>query len=155
MTNSSQHDALVALFRKNYQRCKIGPGQRVVVLSEGDQLRDYALASVAAAQSLGATVDDLNIPAEHALAPNERMANIGKNNLANYPAVIEQCKRADIVIDHMLLLFSPEQIAMQAAGARVLLVVEPVEILKRLLPQDGLRERVEAAQARLKRARTD
>ena len=153
MSDSSHADALTQLFRRNYARCNIGPGQNVVVLSEGDQLRDYALASVAAARSLGAAVQDLNIPADNALDANARMANIGKNNIAKYPEAIETCKRADIVIDHMLLLFSPEQIAMQAAGARVLMVVEPVEILERLLPQEGLRERVEAGAARLKRAR--
>jgi 2,5-dihydroxypyridine 5,6-dioxygenase len=153
MANSPTHEYLVNLFLGNYARCKIEPGQTVVVLSEGDQLRDYALASVAAAKSLGATVTDLNIPAEAALDANARMINLGKNNLSKYPAAIEQCKRADMVIDHMLLLFSPEQIAMQAAGTRVLMVVEPVEILERLLPQAGLRERVEAAESRLKRAR--
>ena len=150
----SDHAALTALFCKNFERCAIGSGQRVVVLSEGLQLRDYALASVAAARRLGATVEDLNIPAEHALDANARMANIGKNNLSKYPAALERCQRADIVIDHMLLLFSPEQIAMQEAGTRVLLIVEPVEILERLLPQEGLRERVEAAEIRLRRART-
>jgi 2,5-dihydroxypyridine 5,6-dioxygenase len=153
MSKLADHDFLVTLFSRNYQRCKIGPGQRVVVLSEGDQLRDYALASVAAARRLGAEVTDLNIPAEAAADANTRMFNIGKNNLAKYPDAIEQCKRADIVIDHMLLLFSREQIAMQAAGARVLMVVEPIEILERLLPQEGLRERLEAAESRLKRAR--
>ena len=153
MAIAPTHENLVNLFCKNYARCKIGPGQHVVVLSEGNQLRDYALASVAAARQLGADVTDLNIPAENTVDANIRMANIGKNNLSQYPDAIDQCKRADIVIDHMLLLFSPEQIAMQAAGTRVLLVVEPVEILERLLPQEGLRERVEAAAARLKRAR--
>ena len=148
------HDEhLAQLFRRNYARCKIGRGQKVVVLSEGDQLRDYALASIAAARALGAEVEDLNIPADNALDANARMNNIGKNNLSKFPAAIETCKRADIVIDHMLLLFSPEQIAMQAAGTRVLLVVEPVEILERLLPYEGLRERVEAAAQRLQRAR--
>ena len=143
---------LTALFRENFERSAIGPGQRVVVLSEGDVLRDYALASVAAADALGADVVDLNIPADAAGDPNERMANIGQNNLSAHPEAIETCKQADIVIDHMLLLFSPEQIAMQKAGTRILLVVEPVDVLRRLMPQDGLRERVEAGAARLRRA---
>ncbi len=153
MATAAPVSPLVDLFQENYARCRIGPGQRVVVLSEGQQLRDYALASRIAAQALGAEVFDVNIPAEDALDANSRMTNIGRNNLAKYPTAIEQCKRADIVIDHMLLLFSPEQIAMQAAGVRVLMVVEPVEILARLQPQHGLRERVEAAAARLGRAR--
>ena len=68
------HDEhLAQLFRRNYARCKIGRGQKVVVLSEGDQLRDYALASIAAARALGAEVEDLNIPADNALDANARM----------------------------------------------------------------------------------
>ena len=154
MTQTIVDDALVKLFRSNFERCKIGPGERVVVLSEGDQLRDYALASVAAATALGADVEDLNIPAEDAIDPTARMANIGQNNLSKHPAAIEKCKAADIVIDHMLLLFSPEQIEMQEAGTRILLIVEPIEILQRLEPQDGLRTRVEAGARRLAKART-
>jgi 2,5-dihydroxypyridine 5,6-dioxygenase len=153
MTQATVNDALVQLFRSNFERCKIGPGERVVVLSEGDQLRDYALASVAAATALGADVEDLNIPSEDAADPNARMANIGQNNLSKHPAAIEKCKAADIVIDHMLLLFSPEQIAMQEAGTRILLIVEPIEILERLEPQDGLRTRVEAGARRLANGR--
>lgn len=149
MAKANVDGALLKLFRGNFERCKIGRGQRVVVLSEGDQLRDYALASVAAATDLGADVEDLNIPAEDAADPSARMSNIGQNNLSKHPAAIEKCKDADIVIDHMLLLFSPEQIQMQDAGTRILLIVEPIEILQRLEPQDGLRARVEAGARRL------
>ena len=154
MTQANVNETLFKLFCGNFERCKIGPGERVVVLSEGDLLRDYALASVAAAKALGAAVEDLNIPAEDAADPSARLASIGQNNLSKHPAAIEKCKAADIVIDHMLLLFSPEQIAMQEAGTRVLLIVEPIEILQRLEPQDGLRTRVEAGARRLATGRT-
>lgn len=152
MSAQSFDSELESLFQKNFRRCRIGPGQRVVVLSEGAQLRDYACASVAAATALGADVEDLNIPCDDAADPSARMANIGQNNLAAHPAAIAQCEQADIVIDHMLLLFSPEQIAMQHAGTRILMIVEPIEVLRRLMPQDGLRERVEAGERRLARA---
>lgn len=145
---------LKALFQENFARCRIEPGQRVVVLSEGAQLRDYARASVAAATALGATAEDLNIPGDADTDPNTRMANIGQNDLAAHPQAIARCAQADIVIDHMLLLFSPEQIAMQRAGTRILMLVEPVDVLRRLMPQDGLRERVEAGARRLARAET-
>ena len=58
-----------------------------------------------------------------------------------------------MVIDHMLLLFSHEQIAMQEAGTRVLMVVEPPEILQRLFPTPELRNRVEAGERRLSGAK--
>jgi len=67
---------------------------------------------------------------------------------------MDACKSADLVVDHMLLLFSREQIEMQEAGARVILVVEPFEILKRLFPTEDQRRRVEAAEARFRRAET-
>jgi 2,5-dihydroxypyridine 5,6-dioxygenase len=151
MSAQSFDPELKSLFQENFERCRIGPG---VVLSAGMQLRDYARASVAAAAALGAVVEDLNIPCDDAADPNARMANIGQNNLAAHPAAIARCERADIVIDHMLLLFSPEQIAMQRAGTRVLMVVEPVEVLRRLMRREGLRERVEAGERRLARARS-
>lgn len=145
---------LATLFRKELALCEVGAGQTVVVLSEGDQLRDYAEASLSAARALGAEVRDVNIPSDSAIDANARMANIGQNSLSQNRWAMDACLQADIVIDHMLLLFSREQIAMQEAGTRVLLVVEPPEILERLFPTQELRARVEAAERRLKPART-
>lgn len=146
--------ALQSLFGAEFELCEIGPGQTVAVLSEGNELRDYAQASLAAASALGARVVDVNLPVSEATSASERIANIGTNPLARFPDALAQCCEADIVIDHMLLLFSREQIAMQEAGARVLLVVEPLEILERLFPNPDLRRRVEAAAVRLGGART-
>ena len=145
---------LTKLFRRELELCEVRPGQTVAVLSEGDQLRDFAEASLSAARSLGAAIVDVNVPAEHALDANERMANIGRNGLLQNPWAIDLCCKADMVVDHMLLLFSHEQIAMQKAGTRILLAVEPQDILERLFPSPELRRRVEAGEARLKAART-
>jgi 2,5-dihydroxypyridine 5,6-dioxygenase len=144
---------LIALFREELKLCAVGPGQEVAVLSEGAQLQDYAEASRQAASELGAKVTFVNVPADKVLAPNERMANIGQNGLSRHPWAMEACKRADLVVDHMLLLFSREQIEMQAAGSRVLLVVEPREILERLFPSAQLRRRVESAEQYLAAAK--
>jgi 2,5-dihydroxypyridine 5,6-dioxygenase len=141
------------LFLDEFKLCEIGPGQTVVVLSEGDQLREYAETSLSAASALGAQVVDLNLKVEHAMSASERIANLGNNPLTQDREALRQCCEADIVIDHMLLLFSHEQIAMQEAGTRVLLVVEPGEILERLFPTPDLRRRVEAAARRLAAAK--
>ncbi|MDP7345135.1 MAG: leucyl aminopeptidase, partial [Alphaproteobacteria bacterium] len=53
-----------------------------------------------------------------------------------------------------MLLFSHEQIEMQKAGTRILLIVEPVEILERLFPSTALRRRVEAAEQKFSAAKT-
>ena len=145
---------LARLFRKELELCGVSAGQSVAVLSEGNQLRDYAEASLSAARSLGADIIDVNIPSDKAVEANDRLSNIGQNGLSRHPWAMDACLGADMVIDHMLLLFSHEQVAMQKAGTRVLLVVEPVEILQRLFPDPGLRARVEAAESRLLRAQT-
>ena len=137
------------VFLDELRLCEVGPGQTIAVLSEGDLLRDYAEYSLSAASELGARVIDANLQVEQAVDASERIANVGKNPLSEHPAVLQQCCEADMVVDHMLLLFSHEQIAMQEAGTRVLLVVEPAEILQRLFPTPELRNRVEAGERRL------
>ncbi len=145
---------LEELFTEEFTLCEIGPGQTVAVLSEGDQLRDYAETSLAAASALGARVIDVNVTGATTMNASERIANLGANPLKDNPDALRQCCEADIVIDHMLLLFSHEQIAMQHAGARVLLVVEPQEILERLFPRPDVRAWVEAGERRLRAAHT-
>ena len=141
-------------FLDELRLCEVGPGQTIAVLSEGDLLSDYAEYSLSAASELGAHVIDANLQVEQAMDASERIANVGKNPLGDYPAVLQQCCEADMVIDHMLLLFSHEQIAMQEAGTRVLMVVEPPEILQRLFPTPELRNRVEAGERRLSGAKS-
>jgi 2,5-dihydroxypyridine 5,6-dioxygenase len=78
---------------------------------------------------------------------------VGVTALAGNQSAIDVLKSADLVIDLMFLLFSKEQLEIQAVGTRMLLVAEPFEVLARLFPTRELRERVEAGQARLTRAR--
>ncbi len=153
MTTAEQRE-MYELFRTELELCGVKPGVNVAVLSEGDQLQDYAATFIAAGRELGANVENVHLPADKAASASERIANIGQNGLSRHPAAMKACKQADLLVDHMLLLFSREQIEMQKAGARVILVVEPLEILKRLAPTRPQRQRVEAAEARLKRAKT-
>lgn len=141
------------LFQEEFKLCGVSSGQTIAVLSEGNTLRDYADASLSAASALGADVVDVHLSSSDEKDPNERLANIGRNSLGQNRGAMQACLDADMVIDHVLLLFSREQIEMQQADTRVLLVVEPQEILERLFPSPVLRKQVEAAEARLKRAR--
>lgn len=145
---------LTALFRANFELCEVGPGQTVAVLSEGDLLPEYRAASLSAISALGADALDVNIPSEDAKDASHRIANLGQNPLSHHPEALRQCMDADMVVDHMLLLFSHEQIEMQKAGTRILMIVEPVEILERLFPSPELRRRVEAAEQKFAAAKT-
>jgi 2,5-dihydroxypyridine 5,6-dioxygenase len=142
--------ALVDLFRRELELCKVTPEETVAVLSEGDIRADYAQAFMVAAQSLGAQTFHVNVPPR--LVHGGFAGNFGHTAIGGNRPVIEALKAADLVIDLMLLLFSAEQNEITASGTRMLLVVEPVEVLSRLLPTESLRTRVEAAGERLARA---
>ncbi|MCI1837669.1 MAG: 2,5-dihydroxypyridine 5,6-dioxygenase, partial [Achromobacter ruhlandii] len=58
-----------------------------------------------------------------------------------------------LVLDLMTLLFSPEQHEILQGGTKILLAVEPPEILCRLVPTEADRARVRAAAARIAEAR--
>ena len=144
--------ATLTLFRQELELCKVAAGQKVVVLSEAEQATDYATAFLIAARELGADVFNLNLPSGRSLNLGAKASEVGTNALSGNRAAIDALKSADLVVDLIFLLFSKEQLEIQAAGTRILLVAEPFEVLSRLFPTLQLRERVEAGEARLAKA---
>ncbi|PBC21291.1 MULTISPECIES: leucyl aminopeptidase [unclassified Mesorhizobium] len=126
-------------------------GEKVIVLSQGSERLDYADAFLAAGQRLGARMYHMRLPPP---LPGNGAWAVGETGLAANPEAVEALKQADMVVDLIFLLFSPEQMAIQAAGARVLTAVEPAPLLARLLPTKELRERVEIGEALLSKAKT-
>jgi 2,5-dihydroxypyridine 5,6-dioxygenase len=131
---------LLEICKKQLELSAVHEGETVVVLSQGLDRLDYADAFLGAAQRLGATTYHLRLPKA---APNSASWEVGLSQLAHNPHALEALKNADMVIDLIFLLFSKEQMAIQAAGARMLTAVEPAELLARLIPTRELRERVE------------
>src|SRR5690625_4661147 len=66
---------------------------------------------------------------------------------------VECLKKADLIIDLVLLLFSKEQLELQESGSRILMVVEPFSVIKRMFPREGDKERVLYAANLLKQAK--
>ena len=125
-------------------------GEKVIVLSQGNERLDYADAFLAAGQRLGAQMYHMRLPTP---VPAGGGWEVGKTGLAANPDAVEALKKADMVVDLIFLLFSEEQMAIQAAGARVLTAVEPAPLLARLLPTKELRERVEVGAEILAKAK--
>ena len=152
MSQQPTHDELAALFRDELALCKMKAGETIAVLTEGDMNRAYAEAFVAAIGEAGATPVPVHLEAPAGASANDKLGAIGQNQLGRDREAMATLKSADMVIDLMLLLFSWEQIEIQKAGTRVLLVVEPYEVLNQLMPTEELRRRVEACAARLAKA---
>jgi len=141
-------------FAKVLRLCKVDPHEKVAILSEGGILQNYSEAFLRAAESLGAEAIRVNVTAANSVSAESRLADLGQSALADDPASMVTLKEADLVIDLMLLLFSKEQIEIQQAGTRMLLVVEPFDVLRRLMPTERMRARIEAAERRIEQAST-
>ncbi|MDB5484985.1 MAG: leucyl aminopeptidase [Tardiphaga sp.] len=129
----------------------VNDSQKVIVLSQGAERLDYADAFLAAGQRLGARMYHLRLPAP---VQGSGAWAVGATGLAANADAVEALKQADMVVDLIFLLFSPEQMAIQAAGVRILTAVEPAPLLARLLPTTELRERVEIGADYLAKAKT-
>ena len=132
---------MVDLFKRELELCKVTPEETLAVLTQGEGYADYAQGFLAAAQLIGARAYQVNVPAP--IAHGGYAGNIGKTPIAGNRPVIDALKAADIVIDLMFLLFSDEQNEVTASGTRMLLVIEPLEVLIRMFPNEDLRRRVE------------
>ncbi|AZG17129.1 MULTISPECIES: 2,5-dihydroxypyridine 5,6-dioxygenase [Cupriavidus] len=135
---------------------KLEPGQTVTVLTGADTHPQTLRTALVAAASMGAVVNRLDLPpvnGEKALS-RDALAYLGTTPLTGNPAAIAALKASDLVLDLMTLLFSPEQHDILSTGTRILLAVEPPEVLVRLVPTEADRVRVKAATARLSGART-
>ena len=153
--SAQEIDALVRLFTAHLGLCKVKPGERVAILTEGGQFSSRVAAYETAISALGAYPQHVDFCAADGTAnPAQRLANVGRSGLGTDRRAMQLLKEADLVIDMMLLLFSHEQIEIQKAGARIVLVVEPTDNLVRLFPTEDLRRRVEAAERRLAVAHT-
>jgi len=145
-----QH-VLEEMCRGQLELSGVHEGELVAVLSQGHERLDYADAFINAAQSLGAKTYHLRLPVPSGLSGKWE---VGVTPLAANPEAVAALKQADILVDLIFLLFSPEQMDIQASGTRVLTAIEPAPLLQRLFPTKELRERVEVGEELLSKAKT-
>jgi 2,5-dihydroxypyridine 5,6-dioxygenase len=131
---------------------KVKQGDMVTVLT-GEATHPQTLrCAVTAATMLGAFVSRLDLPpvnAEKSLS-RDPLAYLGTTPLTGNRAAIAALKASDLVLDLMTLLFSPEQHDILAGGTKILLAVEPPEVLLRMVPSEEDYRRVNAGAALLR-----
>ncbi|WP_432470476.1 2,5-dihydroxypyridine 5,6-dioxygenase [Amphritea sp. HPY] len=126
---------------------KLEPGQSVTILTSSATHPQTLSSALIATQSMGAIVNRLDLPpvnAEKALS-RDSLAWLGTTPLTGNNAAIAALKESDLVLDLMTLLFSPEQHDILRSGTKILLAVEPPEVLVRMIPNEADRKRVLAA----------
>ncbi|GAB7540098.1 M29 family metallopeptidase [Burkholderia sp. 3C] len=146
---------LIDAWKKVLRLSRLEPGQTVTILTGASTHPQTLSAALVAVQLMGAIVNRLDLPpvnGEKSLS-RDALAYLGTTPLTGNRAAIAALKASDLVLDLMTLLFSPEQLDILKSGTKILLAVEPPEVLVRLLPTVQDRERVLAAQARIAGAR--
>jgi len=142
---------LLQSWRQVLTLSKLKKGEAVTILSSSDTNKQNLEAARNAALDLGGIVSVLELPptnGELALS-RDKTAFIGKTALEGNKAAMACLKSSDLVIDLMLLLFSPEQAEILSGGTRMLLAVEPPEVLTRMIPTMEDKRRVVNAAAKL------
>jgi 2,5-dihydroxypyridine 5,6-dioxygenase len=134
---------------------KLKPGDNVTVLTSSSTHPQTLSTAITAASMMGAMVNRLDLPpvnGEKSLS-RDPLAYLGTTPLTGNRAAIAALKESDLVLDLMTLLFSPEQHDILQSGTRILLAVEPPEVLARMVPTEQDRERVTRAGVKLQKAR--
>lgn len=142
----SDHD-LISAWKEVLTLSKLEPGQIVTVLTSSSTHPQTLSTAMTAAALMGATVNRLDLPpvnAEKALS-RDSLAYLGTTPLTGNRAAIAALKESDLVLDLMTLLFSPEQHEILSTGTKILLAVEPPEVLVRMVPSEDDRRRVSQA----------
>ena len=146
---------LIEAWQEVLRLSKLQAGQTVTLLTSSTTNQQTMQCAQIAAQSMGAVVNRLDllpVNAEKALS-RDPLAYLGTTPLTGNEAAIAALKASDLVLDLMTLLFSPEQIDILKSGTKILLAVEPPEILVRTVPTEADRARVTAAAALIKAAK--
>lgn len=136
--------SFLELCKAELELCGIGEGSTVAVLSQGNQRLNYVDTFLAASHELGATAFHVRLPDQNSSLDGEVGAwMVGDTPLKGNRPAVEALKNVDLVVDTIFLLFSKEQLEIQASGTRILLCIEPIEHLRQMFPTRRLRERVE------------
>ncbi len=146
---------LIEAWKEVLTLSRLEPGQTVTILTGAATHPQTLACALIATQTMGAVVNRLDLPpvnGEKALS-RDALAYLGETPLTGNRAAIAALKASDLVLDLMTLLFSPEQHEILASGTKILLAVEPPEVLVRMTPTLADRERVLAAARRIKGAR--
>lgn len=148
--------ALVEAWKDVLKLSKLTAGEQVSLLVSDDSNPQLVLTARIAVGQLGGILTILQLPplnGDVALS-RDKSGYVGHTALKGNRPALEAMKHSDLVIDTMMLLFSPEQEEILKTGARMLLACEPPEVMLRMKPNADDGRRATNAANRLGKAKT-
>lgn len=146
-------DRRLSMWREVLQLCRVTAGENLVVLTSETSLPQNIDMAVRASTAMGARVCRIEVPPGAASGAFGHRDSVQVTPLTGHRLVVETLKQADMVLDLMGLIHSPEQLEILAAKTRILMVIEPAEMLARMVPTSDDKRRVQAAEKRLRAAK--
>lgn len=144
--NSVTSAQFTASFKKQFELCKLRPGETVVFLTDQGADQDVVSAGLAAALELGGIAYQICI----SKGPDDRY--MGTNPL-EAPGLIEALGRANLIISFFVGFFSGWEAVVRKSGGRILNVLDTADQLMRLQGTAELKAAATAARDRLKKTK--
>jgi 2,5-dihydroxypyridine 5,6-dioxygenase len=138
---------LAMLFKKQFELCKVKPGETIACVSDLSTRREYIQASFAAAEALGADVYEMSVN----MVPG--WTKVGVPTIGKCKGTLDALKAADMIAIFHVPLFAKWLKEVRAAGARVQMIIDAPDDLEQLMSPPGLREATLYAAERYGKAR--
>lgn len=127
---------LITLFRKQFELCRVEPGQTVAIVSDLGTRREYIEAAFAAAQDIGFDIYEMCVNA----IPG--WTSVGIATIGKCKGTLEALMAVDMVLIFHVPLFSKWLRDIQAKGVRVQMIIDAPDDLCQLQSPPGLKAAV-------------
>jgi 2,5-dihydroxypyridine 5,6-dioxygenase len=127
---------LTSLYRRQFELCKVGPGQTVAIVSDLGTRREYIQAAFAAAEEMGFDIYEMCVNA----IPG--WTSVGVPTIGQCKGTLEALMAVDMVLIFHVPLFSKWLKQVMNHGVRVQMVIDAPDDLYQLQSPPGLKEAV-------------
>ncbi len=131
---------LTGLYRRQFELCRVGPGQTVAVVSDLGTRREYIQAAFAAAEEMGFDIYEMCVNA----IPG--WTSVGVATIGKCKGTLEALSAADMILIFHVPLFSKWLRQVMDKGVRVQMVIDAPDDLYQLQSPPGLKEAILHAQ---------
>ena len=138
---------LASLFRKQFELCRVAPGQTVAIVSDLGTRREYIEAAFAAASEIGFDIYEMcvnTIPG---------WTNVGTPTIGQCKGTLDALMAVDMVLIFHVPLFAKWLRDVQAKGVRVQMIIDAPDDLYQLQSPPGLKEAVLHAESLYKKTK--
>ncbi len=137
-----------AMFKKQLQKCKLKPGETVLLITDMTVRDDYVHSTVAAAEELGA------YPYEIRLGAVPSRFRVGTDVISQCKGAMDAIAKADLIVIFHLPIWTAWMGPMLRGGGRILLIEDGPDDLVEIMSPDGLKEAAMVAKDLLANAKS-